>query len=148
MLLLRDPLALSGQIAMLPQALGPALALCDGTRTLYGIRVALMLQFRLQVDLDVLAEIVETLDQLCLLENERSAAAEAAALAAYRAAPYRPPASAGASYPADPGELRALLDGYLAGVRGKSDRRRLSCAVGSEHGFVGLTDSNQPGQIC
>lgn len=117
MLLLRDPLALSGQIATLPQALGPALALCDGSRTLYGIRAALLVQFRLQVGLDVLAEIVETLDELCLLDNEHSAAARAKALAAYRGAPYRPPASAGASYPADPAALRELLDGYLAEVR-------------------------------
>lgn len=117
MLLLRDPLGLSGQIATLPRALGPALALCDGAHTLYGIRAALLVQFRIQVGLDVLAEIVETLDDLYLLENERSAAAQARALAAYRAGPYRPPASAGGAYPADPDELRALLDGYLAQAR-------------------------------
>ncbi len=130
MLLLRDPLALSGQIATLPQALGPALLLCDGTRTLYGIQVALMLQFKLQVGLDVLAEIVETLDELCLLENERSAAAMAAALAAYRAAPHRPPASAGGAYPADPAELRVLLDGYLDQARERYDGRRPTAARG------------------
>lgn len=130
LLLLRDPLSLSGQIAVLPQALGPALALCDGTRTLYGIRVALLLQYKLQVDLAVLAEVMETLDALYLLENERSAAAQAQALADYRAAPHRLPASAGGAYPADPAQLRALLDGYLAEVRGRHDRRRPTAARG------------------
>ena len=33
-LLLRDPLDLSDQVVVLPQALGPLLGLCDGTRSL------------------------------------------------------------------------------------------------------------------
>lgn len=121
MLLLRDPLSLSGQIAVLPRALGPALALCDGVHTPRGIQTALVLQHRLQVSLGVVEQIIAELDELCLLDNERAAAARAQALAAYRDAPYRPPALAGGSYPADPVALAALLDGYLADVRSRHD---------------------------
>ncbi len=119
MLLLRDPLSLSGQIAVLPRALGPALALCDGIHTPRGIQTALVLQHRLQVSLGVVEQIIAALDELCLLDNERAAAAQAHALAAYRDAPYRAPALAGGSYPADPAALTALLDGYLADARGR-----------------------------
>lgn len=117
MLLLRDPLSLSGQIAALPQVLGPALALCDGRHTPRGIQTALVLQHRLQVSLDVVEQIVATLDELCLLDNERAAAVQAQALAEYRRAPHRPPALAGSSYPADPGELHERLEGYRAAAR-------------------------------
>lgn len=133
MLLLRDPLALSGQVAVLPQALGAVLAFCDGRHTLYGIRTALLLEHRLQLSLNVLQELVAALDEIYLLEDERSAAAQAQALAAYRDAPYRPPALAGGSYPDDPAALAALLDGYLAAAASRPGR-----AAQPRDGLAGL----------
>jgi predicted class III extradiol MEMO1 family dioxygenase len=108
-LLLRDPLALSEQTVIIPQALGPALALCDGTRDSFGIRAALTFRFGLRVGPEVVDRLLAALDDVLLLENERFRHACAAALAAYRQAPFRPPVSAGTSYPADPAELRQLL---------------------------------------
>jgi AmmeMemoRadiSam system protein B len=59
---------------------------------------------------------LEALDNACLLDNAHFAAAHADSLRAYRQAPYRTPAGAGQSYPADPDELRQQLQGYLDAV--------------------------------
>jgi len=121
-LLLRDPLALSEQTVIVPQALGPALALCDGTRDSFGIRAALTLRYGLRVGPEVVDRLLAALDDVLLLENERFRQACAEAVTAYRQAPFRPPTSAGASYPADPDELRQLLQGYLDSVDGNMSR--------------------------
>jgi MEMO1 family protein len=56
------------------------------------------------------------LDEALMLDNQRFAEARVAAVAEFRAAPFRRPALAGQAYPSDPAELRALLDSYLAGA--------------------------------
>lgn len=124
-LMLRDPLALSEQTVIIPQALGPVLALCDGTRDSFGIRAALTLRFGLRVGPEVVERLLAALDDVLLLENERFHQACADALTAYRQAPFRPPASAGTSYPADPEELRRLLQGHLDAVAGGTTARDL-----------------------
>jgi AmmeMemoRadiSam system protein B len=121
-ILLRDPLQLSDNYVVLPQELGPALFLLDGTRDLAGIRASLLLRFGLPVPSDLLEHLLRILDDNFLLENERAGEAQQRALAAYRSAPFRPPTMAGRSYPADPDDLRRLFDGYLEGVNGREDR--------------------------
>jgi AmmeMemoRadiSam system protein B len=113
-LLLRDPLHLTERVIIVPQQLGPVLALMDGTRSLEEMRASLMVRAGLQVTNGDLAHIVEQLDQALLLQNQRFVEACDAALRSYRQAPYRPPSSAGASYPSDPDQLAAMLDGFLA----------------------------------
>ncbi|MBN1178970.1 MAG: AmmeMemoRadiSam system protein B [Anaerolineae bacterium] len=115
-LLLRDPLALSEHTLIIPQALAPLLVVCDGTRDVHELRVALALRFGLRVSADVMAQILATLDKVLLLDNARFAEAHEQALAAYRAAPFRPPALAGTSYPDEPSELRRILQAYEEGV--------------------------------
>lgn len=115
-LLLRDPLALAGRSVLIPQQLAPLLALCDGTRDVSALRASLTVRYGLRVGPGELERLVAALDEALLLENERSAQAMAQALEDYRLAPCRPPAGAGRSYPADAGELRLMLDRYLAGV--------------------------------
>lgn len=115
-LLLRDNLQVSGQMLLVPQLLGPALALCDGTLTIAEMQTTLALHYGMRFQDGTLRDMVRTLDEACFLENERFLQAQAQALDAYRRAPFRPPALAGQSYPADPAELRALLDAYLAEV--------------------------------
>ena len=112
-LLLRDPLHLTERVIIVPQQLGPVLALMDGTRSLEEMRASLMVRAGLQVTNGDLAHIVEQLDQALLLQNQRFVEACDAALRSYRQAPYRPPSSAGASYPSDPDQLAAMLDGFL-----------------------------------
>lgn len=113
-LLLRDPLSLSGKFMTLPAALGPVLAVCDGTCDARGIQAAVLMHFGLRVSLRVIEQVLAALDELYLLDNARSAAAQAQALAAYRSAVYRPPALADGSYPGDPAALRQVLAGYQA----------------------------------
>lgn len=113
-LLLRDPLGLTDKMVILPQALAPMLALCDGTRGVSELHAALLVRAGLSVPPDVIQKVIEHLDGALLLDNERFARAYADALQAFRSAPFRTPALAGNSYPADPDALRQLLDGYLA----------------------------------
>lgn len=120
-LLLRDPLSLSRKVMTLPAELGPILAACDGTRDARGIQAALMLHFGLRVSLDVIGQVLAALDELYLLDNDRSAAAQAQALAMYRSAAYRLPALADGSYPSDPTLLRHMLASYQAEARLRRD---------------------------
>lgn len=117
-LLLRDPLGLSDRMVSIPRQLGPLLALCDGTRDSAALRAALAVRFGLRVGSDVIERLLEALDEALLLENERFSRACAEALSAYRLSPYRSPASAGLSYPADAAELRQMLQSYLDAAEG------------------------------
>jgi AmmeMemoRadiSam system protein B len=112
-LLLRDPLQISDRMLIVPQALGPALAMCDGTRDGRAICEAYRVRFGAWLDLEVIDGLLAALDEALLLDNARFAEARDRTLAAYRAAPFRPLAHAGAVYPAAPDELQAMLRAYL-----------------------------------
>jgi hypothetical protein len=111
---LRDPLNLAEQAVVVARQLAPALALCNGVTHRAKMRAELAARFGLHVPDDVLDELLAALDEALLLENDRFAAARAAAIAAYRAAPFRPTALAGQAYAADAPGLQKELDGYLA----------------------------------
>jgi AmmeMemoRadiSam system protein B len=108
MLLLRDPLGVSEQMLGVPQPLAPLLMLCDGERDLTGIHTALSVRWGVRLKASQLRELVDALD----FDNARFAAAQAAALAAYRAAASRPPTIAGGGYPEEPEALAAFLDAF------------------------------------
>lgn len=111
--LLRDPLQLSDGMLTISQFLGPLLLLCDGRHDRAAIRMECFARYGLPLDRTTLDMVLNALDEALLLENERFFAARAAALEAYRSAPFRPPFMAGQSYPADPAELRELFSEYL-----------------------------------
>lgn len=113
-LLMRDPSQISDAVLGIPQALAPVLLLCDGQWDMESIAIILDEQFQIRFEPGVLDEMLATLDNALFLDNERFAWAKQQALDDYRAAPFRPPNLAGASYPADPAELKQLLDSYLA----------------------------------
>ena len=117
-LLLQDRLALGARAVVVPRLLAPILALCDGTRDAAGIRDGFERWTGVQLDAATVDAALEQLDSALLLENERYYAAYSRALEKYRGLPFRLPALAGGSYPADPAELAAVLDGYLASVDG------------------------------
>lgn len=112
-LLLQDPLNLSEQYLILPQALGPALMLCDGEHDAAAITATLIVEYGIRIEQAIVEELIGALDEALFLDNERAAAAEARALQAYRDAEFRPVSGAGRGYPDDPRELRLLFDGYL-----------------------------------
>jgi len=104
---------LSDKTLLVPQVLGPVLALCDGTREdSRALGAALAVRFGLPIDAGSIDQLLEALDEALLLDNERHQDARQAALGQYREAPFRPPALAGPSYPGDPDELRNLLRSY------------------------------------
>jgi AmmeMemoRadiSam system protein B len=113
MLLLRDPLRLSEHVLLLPPAAGVVLSLIDGQRDLGAIRAAFQLRTGMVLSISALEHLLAQLDEALLLDSPRYHAALEAAQAEYRAAPYRSPAIAGQSYPADPVELEALLKTFI-----------------------------------
>jgi AmmeMemoRadiSam system protein B len=115
MWLLRDPLELTAYQLIVPAALAPMLAFCDGTRTVHEVYHAFCRFVGAPVDYDIITSTLATLDEACLLENERSRAARQSHLEAFRAQLFRAPTLAGLSYPADPDELAALFAAYSQG---------------------------------
>ena len=114
MIVLRDPLRLSDKTVAVPEAMGLLLALCDGSRDADGLRAAFQVRTGIYISPDRMAEFLHSLDEALLLDNDASRLAHIRAVMDYRNAPYRPPALAGEGYPADPHQLAALLDGWLA----------------------------------
>jgi AmmeMemoRadiSam system protein B len=112
-LMLRDPLRLNEHIVIVPQQMGPVLALLDGTRDLDELRASLMIRAGLRFSNGELAHFVDQLDRALLLQSNRFLKACDTALTEYRQLPFRRPSSADASYPSDPDELAAMLDSYL-----------------------------------
>ena len=114
LLLLRDPLQLTESVLLVPPQLGTVLALCDGTREdARHLSIAHALISGMGIEPSTIGELLSALDEALLLENERFAEAHERARADYREAEARPPALAGPSYPADPDELRSLLESYI-----------------------------------
>jgi len=114
MWLLRDPLQLSTYQLIFPPALAQMLIYLDGRHTLQEIHHILNDQLGLPIDAATLEDALYQLDKALLLDNNHAQQAKAELLAQYRAQPYRPPALADLSYPADPDALTALFDSYGA----------------------------------
>ncbi len=115
-LLLRDPLQIADRFLVISQGLGPVLLFCNGKHHRAAIAGKLSSMLGIPVDIALINNLVDALDEALLLDNLRFRAAHKRALERYRAAPFRPPALAGQSYPADPAELRQLLDNFVAAV--------------------------------
>ena len=113
---LRDPMSLSGEELLAPVQLIPLLALSDGQRDLPSIRTAAMLLHELSITQEQVDAFFGRLDEAMLLEGPRFEEARARVVETYRGLPYRTPALAGPSYPADPAVLEKTLDGYMEEV--------------------------------
>lgn len=131
--LLRDPLRLSDRQLMLPPVLAQLLTYMDGTRDVTDIQAAFYREFGEPIDEEIVRETLAQLDEACLLENDRSQQAKQEQLAAYRSRPYRPPALAGVSYPADAEELRSLFDEYAPAEAQDEDSPWTGRAIVSPH---------------
>jgi len=109
---LRDALELSGKQMLVPAPLAPLLALCDGTRDVAGMRVALELQTGLRLSLAHVESVIAQLDEALFLEGPRFEEACAATLRVYREAAFRRAALAGAVYPGGQRALAKALEAY------------------------------------
>lgn len=117
-LLLRDPTQLSEATLLVPQPLALILTFLDGLHDTQAITRRFHERYGVALPVSSVEELVAALDEALMLGNERAAQARVAALAAYRQAPFRTPALAGLSYPADAGALWQLLQEYLEGADG------------------------------
>jgi AmmeMemoRadiSam system protein B len=113
MLLLRDPLQLSGSEIAVPRQLGPLLALMDGSRDERALEAALQVRYGLRLAAGLLGKFLADLDSSFLLENERFEAAKAEAVRAYRGEPCRAMTMAGQGYPASGSEAAAVLQAMV-----------------------------------
>ncbi|MFN2226074.1 MAG: AmmeMemoRadiSam system protein B [Anaerolineae bacterium] len=113
MLLLRDPLALSDASIAIPRPLAPLLALMDGTRDAAEMEAALQVRAGVRLAPGLMDKLLLDLDAAYLLDNERFAAARAAALEAYRAAPFRALTLDGSSFAPRSDLAGAQLQGYV-----------------------------------
>ncbi|MCL0102322.1 AmmeMemoRadiSam system protein B, partial [Dehalococcoidia bacterium] len=112
LLMLRDPMGLTDGQLMVPMLLGPLLGLCDGTRDIAELTSALALQTGLKLTVQQVEQVIDTLSQTYLLEDERYTEALTSVKTAYANAPHRQPALAGRVYPDDPGQLRQTISSY------------------------------------
>jgi len=113
-LLIRDPFHFSESILIIPPGLVRCLPLFDGERTRDELLEQLRDDLGEQGTPEVADKVIGTLDAAGFLRSPVFFEMREAKRKAFAEAPERAPAHAGGSYPADPGELRAKLDGYGA----------------------------------
>ncbi len=112
MVSLQDPLRLGGNGILVPQVVAPLLALCDGTRGLDDLRMGFLLRTGTTLSPGQVESLIQTLDEACMLDNQRFNQVLGQAMDAFRSGPYRFPVLAGGGYPQDPGQLRDTMDDY------------------------------------
>jgi AmmeMemoRadiSam system protein B len=112
-LLVRDHLELTPRQLLIPRALAPALAMCDGAHEREQIQRKLWTSYGISITEQQIDQLLQNLDEACLLENVRFYQAWDQALAAYREAPFRPLTCAPHVYPQEANALEALLEGFL-----------------------------------
>lgn len=117
-ILLRDPQQIAEQQLLVPQPLAAVLAYCDGGHDIQQMADAFRRRYHIDLPTDAVEELLDALDAVLMLDNANAAAATAAVRDDYRSAPFRPPALAGASYPADEKALWRLLQDYLEAADG------------------------------
>ena len=109
---LHDPLGIAERNILLPEGMAPLLALADGTRDAAGLQASLLLRTGVHIPQEQIQELIQGLDEACLLDNDTYEAAVAAALTRYREAESRPTSHAGAVYPDNRSKLAAALSDY------------------------------------
>jgi len=114
LLVLRDPLGISDPVA-LPKAAGDVLDLLDGTRTAAQIRQSLLMRGKLDVPTCEITELVDSLQNEGMLDDDAFRDRFATILHGFLAAPVLRPRHAGMVYPADPKTLQHLLDDVFGG---------------------------------
>ena len=114
MIYLHDSLGIARDGALIPQPLAPLLSLCDGTRDISRLRSGLLVRTGNTLPEQVIAQIIEQLDDALLLENGAYQDAAAEVVRRYRQARHRPPSHAGPVYPGDAAGLSSAMGGYCA----------------------------------
>lgn len=117
MAVLRDPEGLLEEALVVPLPLVLVMSLLDGRRGGREVQEAVAhLSGGQIIPVEQIDQIVEQLDEHYLLYNERTAELRRRLEAEFDALPARPAAHAGAAYPANREECRAMLDGLFEEV--------------------------------
>jgi len=111
---LRDPAGYTDAIVLLHGPLLEIVSLFDGGHTVAEIQAAVMRRHGQLVERRQIEEIAEALDQQGFLDSPGFADRRAVIDGAFLASPTRPATHAGGAYAGEPGELRAMLDGFFA----------------------------------
>ncbi len=114
-LLIRDSMQYSDAVLIIPPDLVQCLSCFDGEQTALDLRQMLVTitgDFQVGELADNLSEV---LTKSGFLEDENFGQLKAAAERAFAESPVREPAHAGNAYPPEPGELREVMDEWMAG---------------------------------
>ena len=116
LLLIRDPLGLSEKQMLVSLAIAPLLGLMDGEHNLDEMTRLAASALDQPPAREQLVRLVDKLDELVMLENERYEAVYQSALDDFRHAAYRDPMLAGVNYPGEQCQCQEKFDCYLAEV--------------------------------
>jgi len=125
MILLKDPEHFSEQTLCIPEneAMLFILSRLDGEHSIVDIQADFMRRFGTLLMSDQIRSIVNTLSENHFLDDEEFHAYRNSVIESFRESPVRTSLLAGTSYPADPGEIKNLLDSFIQKAR---------CSVGKE----------------
>lgn len=98
--------------AFFPADMLPLFPLFDGTRSISDIHKFLLNEHNVQIETEVLIQIVQSLQEICLLEGEVYQAVYQRKLNTYRSAPFRSMLLAGQGYPLQARDFRAYLQSF------------------------------------
>jgi AmmeMemoRadiSam system protein B len=117
-LVLRDPGGFTSSVAMLPMAVLEVVSLFDGEHSVEDIQAAVLRHTGQLVERARIVELAATLDEHGFLDSERFHSRRSAIEREFLASPVRPATHAGGAYAAEPGALRASMDGFFSAPDG------------------------------
>lgn len=117
-LVFQDPERITPDAVAVPIELAPILQYFDGSNTVLDIQAGLMRKTGQLIDSEQIQKIVQDMDEVFLLESERFFAHVRKIMDDWEGSSARPAAMAGSAYPADPGTLSGLLDGFYTDPAG------------------------------
>jgi hypothetical protein len=126
---LRDPFQFASETLVVAPPAYFILTLLDGEHSVVDIQAACTERFGTIIESSSIRDLIATLERHHYLESPHFAAHRAAVAAAYQAAPVRPAAHAGTSYPAEPDALRRHLERFFADVPSSDGRGRLRALI-------------------
>jgi hypothetical protein len=129
MMLLRDAGNLSDRTVAVPPRTLFILSLLDGRHSLREIQVEYVRRFGDLILSQQLERLIQELDENLLLEGERFQQYRQEVEERFRALPFRPPAHAGAAYPADSDALEQEMKELMAAAEDTAAAREVSGAI-------------------
>ncbi len=131
MILLRDRIGYSSEHLVFSPPAVSVLSKMNGGNSMRDLQTAFMKETGQLIYIEDLQNLVQALDDHLFLDNEKFRDFAAKEIAAFLRSPVRKTFHAGRSYPADPEELRALLDSFFRvqnggpGLPGRSGKERI-----------------------